>query len=56
MVDDVHLGSGTVEWTRNARRERVPEEALRSVTRPNPLRGAILGLPLGALAGACWAG
>lgn len=51
IVDDVHLDGGMAEWTRNARRERVPEEALRSVSRPRPLRGAILGVPLGALAG-----
>ncbi len=50
-VENVHLDGGMAEWTRNARRERVPEEAVRSVRRPRPLRGAILGAPLGALAG-----
>ena len=51
MVDDLHLGGGMVEWTRNRRQERVPDDALRAVTRPKPLRGAMLGLPLGALGG-----
>ncbi|HYV68402.1 MAG TPA: hypothetical protein VE964_19340, partial [Myxococcales bacterium] len=45
---------GTVEWTRSATaaRERVPEEVLRSVREPTPLRGGAFGLLLGTVVGA----